>query len=159
MTDRVSTRAAMTRHVSTPALALLRQAGLSPGDIDHAIDALVRDKASAMLRKGHGLLRRIEAASGVAVVQIARRSRYLLITIEQAADGAPSWQYREVSPRQCRFSCPGQIPATAAMGLVGQSLRHLARPMTGMDELVIEQISDTPDGWLLVDVTPAWSVF
>ncbi|QBM75166.1 hypothetical protein E2E30_04890 [Sphingomonas sp. AAP5] len=159
MTDRMSPRAVMTRHISKPALSLLRQANLTPGEIDLAIDALVDGKASAILRKGHALLRRIEEASGIIVVQIARRSRYLLITIEQATRNAPAWQYRELSPRRCLFSCPGQVPSTIAVGLVGLPLRHLADPMTGMEDLLINAISDTGDSWLVVDVTPVWSTF
>lgn len=149
----------MTRHVSAPALTLLQQAGLRPDEVDLTIDNLVHGKAAAILRRSHALLRRIEEASGITVVQIARRSRYLLITIEQRADGVPAWQYRELSPRRCTFSCPGQVPATTAVGLVGQPLYYLAQPMTGMEALVIEQINDTGDGWLVVDVAPVWSVF
>lgn len=159
MTDRLSPRAAMTRHVSRPALTLLERAALTPDEIDRAIDDLVRDKASAMLRKGHDLLRRIEEATGILVVQVARRSRYLLISIEQQIDAAPSWLYRELSPRRCLFSCPGQIPATAAVGLVGRPLRQLADPKTGVEDLIIKEIADTADGWLVVDVTPVWMAF
>lgn len=149
----------MTRHVSRPALTLLQRAALTPNEIDRAIDDLVLSKSSAMLRKGHDLLRRIEEATGVLVVQIARRSRYLLISIEQQIDAAPSWLYRELSPRRCLFSCPGKIPATATVGLVGHPLRHLADPKAGVEDLVINDIADTADGWLVVDVTPVWMAF
>lgn len=159
LTQRISPRAAMTRQVSQPALRVFGQANLTPNEIDHAIDDLVLGKASAMLRQGHAVLRRIEEQTGIAVVQIARRSRYLLITIEQRAGDAPAWQYRELSPRRCLFSCPGKIPASAAAGLVGQPLHHLADPMPGMADIVIDAIDDTTDGWLVVDVTPAWLIF
>jgi hypothetical protein len=45
------------------------------------------------------------------------------------------------------------------VGLVGLPLRHLADPMTGMEDLLINAISDTGDSWLVVDVTPVWSTF
>lgn len=149
----------MKRRVSSPALALCNQSGVSPHCIDAALEELVSTKSSAILRSGHPLVRRVRQATGISLTQISRRSRYLLIEIEQQKGSRPSWQYREHSPRNCTFSCRGELPATIEMALNGELLEKLVIPTHAMPDTVIEHLGPTGDGWLNVDVTPAWHTF
>lgn len=136
----------MRRHVSGPALELLGQAGLSPADIDAALEDLVWSKTSAILRSHHSIVQRIRQATGINVVQIARRSRCLLIEIEQHKDNAPSWQYREHTPRNCVVSCRGQPPDRIEIALHGALLEKLIRPALAMNGTIIDQLGTTGDG-------------
>ena len=149
----------MKRYISSPARELLGRADLAPADINAALEDLVWGKGSAILRSNHPLVERIQRATGINVVQVARRSRYLLMQIEQQKGGAPSWQYRELTPRNCTFSCRGQLPATIEVALNGELLEKLVKPAVAMGVTVINHVSDTADGWLAVDVTPPWHLF
>lgn len=149
----------MKRYVSSPALALLGRSGLSPSDIDAALEDLVWGKGNAILWSNHPLVQRTRQASDINVVQISRRSRYLLLQIEQHKDGAPSWQYRELTPRSCTFSCRGYLPATIEVALNGELLEKLVIPAVAMGGTVIEQVGASGDGWLNVDVAPPWNLF
>lgn len=149
----------MKRYVSSPASSLIAQSGLSPDYINAALENLVWGKGSAILRSNHPLLQRIRQATEINVVQVSRRSRYLLMQIEQHKEGTPSWQYRELTPRNCIFSCRGQLPAAIEIALNGELFEKLVKPAIAMDDTVIERVGDTGDGWLSVDVTPAWHLF
>lgn len=149
----------MKRYVSAPARALFDRAGLLPADIDAALEDLVWGKGSAILRSNHSLLQRTRQATEINVVQISRRSRYLLMQIEQHKDGAPFWQYRELTPRNCTFSCRGQLPATIEIALNGELLEKLVKPAVAMDDTVIERVGDTGDGWLSIAIKPSWTLF
>lgn len=149
----------MKRHISSPALELLRQAQLPPDDLDQALSGLVQARASATLRRNHPLLESIRRATSINVVDVSRRSRYLLMTIEQQKDGEPSWQYREHSPRRCVFSCRGEIPATIEVALNGALLEKLVRPTMALRKTVITHLGATGEGCLNVDVKPTWHSF
>lgn len=149
----------MKRQVSGPGLELLRQASIAPDALDSALGDLVGAGACAILRPNHPILEGIRQATRINVVNVSRRSRYLLITIEQQKDGKPSWQYREQSPRRCVFSCRGQLPAAIEVALNGELLEKLVRPTIALHRTVIQQIDPTGEGWLNVDVTPAWHPF
>ena len=152
-------RAAMQRHVSGPARGLLDQAGLPPQDVDQALDALAAGRASTVLRSHHPLLQHIGKTTGINVVQIARRSRYLLVEVEQHRAGKPAWQYRERSPRSCTFSCRGQLPATIEEALNGELFEKLVKPAIAMTGTLISNVGETGDGWLSVAVAPPWHPF
>ena len=149
----------MKRHISEPALSLLTAAGLSASDVDDALGELVSDKRAALLRKPHALIQRIGDQTDINVVSIARKSRHILIEIEQRKSDTAWWQYREHSPRRCVFSCRGQLPATIETALNGALLEKLVRPAIAMSSTTIESVGSTRDGWLEVDVTPAWIEF
>lgn len=149
----------MKRRLSSPTNALLNHAGVTPGAIDAAIDDLVRAKASAVLHANHPTVAQIRRTTGINLVQIARRSRYLLIDIEQQTETGPLWQYREITPRHCNFACRGQLPVSIEIALNGELLETLVIPTVAMKGLRIDTVGDTGDGWLSVDVTPAWHVF
>lgn len=149
----------MKRHVSSPASELFRRAQVPPEDFDRALGGLVQAGASAILRRNHPLLESVRQATEINVVGVSRRSHYLLMTIEQHKDGKPSWQYREHSPRRCVFSCRGEIPATIEMALNGELLETLVKPTMALRKTVIRHVGPTGEGWLNVDVKPAWHSF
>lgn len=149
----------MKRYVSSPACELFDRSDVAPADIDAALEDLVWGKGSAVLRSNHSLVRRIRQATDINVIQISRRSRYLLLQIEQQKDNAPSWQYRELTPRNCTFSCRGQLPATIEVALNGELLDKLVKPAAAIEETIIKQVGATGDGWLAVSVTPPWHLF
>ena len=111
-----------------------------------------------MLRKHHPLVRQIEQTTGINVVQIARKSRHLLIEIEQQCS-EPSWVYRERTPRNCNFSCAGDLPSTIELALQGVLLEKLVIPTAEMGKTTINYVGETGDGWLSVDVMPNWYSF
>jgi hypothetical protein len=147
------------RHVSDPALELLEKANLPPVEIDAALEAVVWSSSGAVLRVSHPLLQRIAQASGVNVTEIRRRSRYLLIAIEQFDEQGASWQYREHTPRNCLFSCRGQVADGLAIGLGGELLEKLACPTPALSRSRIIDVSPADDMWLNVRVTPEWRLF
>lgn len=147
------------RHVSEPALELLAKADLPPAEIDAALEALVESSNRAILRVNHPLLQRIARASGVNITQIRRRSRYLLIAIEQFNEQGACWQYREQTPRNCLFSCRGTIADSVAIGLGGELLEKLACPTPALARSRIFDVSPADDVWLNVRVTPEWRPF
>ena len=149
----------MKRYLSSPARELFDRSGLSPAGVDIALEDLVWGKGSAILRSHHPLIQRIRQATDINVVQISRRSRYLLLQVEQQKDGAPSWQYREVTPRNCTFSCRGQLPTTIEVALNGELLEKLVKPEVATESTVIKHVGPTGDGWLTVDVMPPWHLF
>lgn len=147
------------RYISTPAYELLKNAALTAIEIDAALEDLVWNKSPAILRNSHPLVQRIRQTTGINVVQISRRSRYLLLQIEQQKDGAPSWQYRELTPRTCTFSCRGELPATIEVALNGELLEKLVVPAAALGSTAIDRVGTSGDGWLNVDVTPTWNLF
>ncbi|MDY7524635.1 hypothetical protein [Sphingomonas sp. 10B4] len=149
----------MKRYLSSPALELFNRTGLSPTSVDAALEDLVWGKGSAILRSHHPLVQRIRQVTALNVVQISRRSHYVLLQIEQQKDGAPSWQYREITPLNCNFSCRGQLPTTIEVALNGELLDKLVKPAIAMGGTVIKHVGPTGDGWLTVDVTPPWHLF
>ncbi len=149
----------MKRRLSRPTSALFGQADVSPDAVDHAIDDLVTGKASAVLRTNHPIVQQVRRTTDINLVQIARRSRYLLITVEQHGDRGPAWHYREITPRDCVFSCPGQLPPSIEEALNGELLETLVMPAVAMREVRIDHVGDTGDGWLSVQVTPTWIEF
>ncbi|EZP73055.1 hypothetical protein BV96_01245 [Sphingomonas paucimobilis] len=149
----------MKRHLSGPTRELLRKSALLPDHLDEALNALVCCKASAVLRRDHPLIREIAKATSINVTQIARKSRYLLIEVEQSSADGPIWQYREHAPRNCIFSCMGNLPATAMAGLQGEPLAALVSPPLAMDGVMINRVEENGDGWLTVSVTPPWHLF
>ena len=149
----------MKRHVSGPTLELLGQAGLAPEDVDSALQKLVWSKTSAILRKHDPLIARICDTTAIGVVQIARKSRYLLMEIEQRGDNGALWQYREQAPSKCIFSCVGQVPDLIESALNGELLEKLVIPAVAMAGMLISNIDETGDGWLNIDVVPPWHRF
>lgn len=149
------------RHVSVPALELLEKADLPPAEIDAALEALVGSSNGVVLRLNHPLLQRIAHASGVNVTQISRRSRYLLIAIEQFDQQGAYWQYREQTPRDCLFSCRGRLPNNLAISLSGELLKTLACPALApaIADTRIVDVNPVDDNWLNVRVTPEWRLF
>lgn len=149
----------MKRQLSGPAVELLERSNLPPSEIDAALDALVQNKAGAVLYHNHPVVQHIAGSTGLNLVQIARKSRHLLIQIEQQNDHGPLWQYREQTPRSCTFACKGQIPLTAQSVLPGKPLSTLATTPLGMDQVIINQVIDDSGGWVTVSVTPPWHIF
>jgi hypothetical protein len=149
----------MRRHLSSPSSSLLDQAGLSAQEVDTAMDELVWAKMSAVLRAHHPLVRHVGDATGINLVQISRRSRNLLIEIEQHAKDGPGWQYREHTPRRCIFSCRGQVPAMIETALQGELLEKLVIPALALNKVTIANVSETGDGWLTINVVPDWREF
>ena len=149
----------MQRHLSSPAKALFGEAEVSPQQIDAALDELVQARASTVLRIHHPLVQRVHAATGINLIQVSRRSRNLLIQIEQACETGPAWQYREHTPRRCTFACRGQLPDTIENALQGELLEKLVVPAAAMEGVVITKVGNTSDGWLTVDVAPTWHLF
>lgn len=149
----------MKRHLSEPTLELLKSAKLQPEEVDVALEHLVSDNRPAVLRANHPIVQRIQKASGLCVVQVARRSRYLLIEIEQPAHAGAVWQYRERTPRDCLFSCRGEIAETVRQSLIGRQLEQLVAPTPAIARCRIEGVDDTRDGWLIVAVRPMWYSF
>lgn len=149
----------MKRYVSSPALTVLGGAGLSPDHIYAALEDRIWGKGSAVLQANHLLVQRIREMTEINVVQIARRSRYLLCQIEQRKDEVPSWQYRELTPRNCTFSCRGQLPAAIEVALNGELLEKLVKPAAALEGTIIKHVGSTGEGWLDVDVTPTWHSF
>ncbi|WP_156351350.1 hypothetical protein [Sphingomonas sp. Leaf25] len=149
----------MRRALSSPSTSLFEQANVQPEELDAAIEDLVWAKASAILRFDHPLLRQVRAATGVNLVQVARRSRNLLIEIEQRSEIGPSWQYREHTPRRCTFSCRGQLPATIETALQGELLEQLVIPAAALQGITIANVAKSGDGWLNIDVAPSWHRF
>lgn len=149
----------MKRHISEPTLSLLTAARLSASDVDEALGKLVNDKRAALVRKPHAIIQRINDQTDINVVSIARKSRHILVEIEQRKSDTAWWQYREHSPRHCVFSCRGQLPATIEIALNGALLEKLVRPAIAMSGTTIESVGSTRDGWLEVGVTPSWIEF
>lgn len=149
----------MKRRLSRPTSALLGQADVVPDAVDSAIDELVTGKSSAVLRANHPIVQQVRHTTGINLVQISRRSRYLLITVEQHSEVGPVWQYRETTPRDCVFACPGQLPPSIEEALNGELLEKLVMPAVAMREVRIDHVGDTGDGWLSVQVTPTWIEF
>lgn len=139
----------MKRHLSGPTRELLRKAALLPDHLDDALNAPACCRASAVLRRDHALVRGIAEAPSINITQIARKSRYLLIEVEQSSADGPIWQYREHAPRNC-VSCMGKLPATAMTGLGGEPLNSLVSPPLAMDGVLINRIEENGDGWLTV---------
>lgn len=123
------------------------------------MEDLVWGKVSAVLRPNHPLVQRVREATGINLVQISRRSRNLLIEIEQHGEDGPSWQYREHTPRRCTFSCRGQLPATIEAALQGELLEKLVIPAAAINNVTIANVGETGDGWLNVDVVTKWREF
>jgi hypothetical protein len=123
------------------------------------MEDLVRAKTSAVLRPNHPLVQRVREVTGINLVHISRRSRNLLIEIEQHGDNGPTWQYRELTPRRCTFSCRGQLPSTIETTLQGELLEKLVIPAAALKAIKIANVGVTGDGWLSVDVTPNWHEF
>lgn len=140
-------------------LELINRAGLRPEAVDEALDDLVRKPASAILRGSHPIVQRLQQASDINVVQISRRSRCLLVEIEQLNQEGPAWQYREKAPRNCIFSCRGQIPDSIGSALSGALLAKLVVPTIALAETSINDVTATADGWLNVEVKPEWHQF
>lgn len=149
----------MKRQISEPTLGLLAASGLSATEVDDAIDRLVAAQKATLLRKPHDIIQRIADQTGINVVGIARKSRHILIEIEQRKGGAAWWQYREHSPRRCIFSCRGQVPATIGTALNGVLLEQLVKPAIAMSGTTIGSVGSTTDGWLTVEVAPTWTSF
>ncbi len=105
------------------------------------------------------MLLAMSEAAQLNVVQITRRSRYLLVEIEQWKDDQPHWQYREMSPRQCRFSCRGLLPDVLAGALAGKLLAQLVKPDPALNDTTIIDVHSSGDGWLSVEVAPRWEAF
>ena len=123
------------------------------------MEELVWSKMSAVLRLNHTLVRCVREATGINLVQISRRSRNLLIEIEQHGVDGPSWQYREHTPRRCTFTCRGQLPATIETALQGELLEKLVLPAVAINSVRIANVGETGDGWLNVNVVPEWRKF
>ncbi len=128
-------------------------------EIDAAIEILVRTRAAAILRFDDPLVQRVRDATGINLVHVSRRSRNLLIEIEQVIGAGPSWQYRERTPLRCIFSCRGTLPATIETGLQGELLEKLVIPAAALQGVTIASVADSGDGWLNVDVAPSWQLF
>lgn len=95
----------MRRCLSLTSAALFDQAGVRADEIDAAIEDLVGTKAAAILRFNHPHVKRVRHATNINLVQVSRRSRNLLIEIEQHSGVGPSWQYREHTPRlRCKVN-------------------------------------------------------
>lgn len=149
----------MKRQISEPTLGLLVASGLSATNVDDAIDRLVASQKAALLRKPHDIIKQIADRTGINIVGIARKSRHILIEVEQRKADAAWWQYREHSPRRCIFSCRGQIPETIGTALNGALLEKLVRPAIAMSGTTIGSVGSTSDGWLTVEVAPIWAEF
>jgi len=149
----------MRRGLSSPSASLFKQANVQPEGLDAAIEDLVWTKAPAMLRFDHPLVRQVRDSTGINLVQVARRSRNLLIEIEQHSGSGPSWQYREYTPRRCTFSCRGQLPATIETALQGELLERLVIPAAALQDITIASVAGSGDGWLNIDVVPPWHLF
>lgn len=149
----------MRRTISGPAQALLDRAGVSPEEIDTALGEMVSGKGIAILRAHHPLIRHIQQTTSINIVQIARRSRTLLIEIEQQRDNKPFWNYREHRPRWCTFSCPGILPDTIEIALHDQLLDKVVESAIAMTGTKITDVSKTDDGWLRFNVVPPWHIF
>lgn len=105
------------------------------------------------------MLTRMSDASGVDVVQVSRKSRYLLLEIEAVKEKRAHWLYRELAPRKCVFSCRAGLGETLKVALQGKLLAQLAVPHDAIAVTTIDQVQQTGDGWLSVDVTPRWEEF
>lgn len=96
----------MKRHLSRPTLAHVGDLWLTAAEVGGALGALAWEKAGAILPGHRLLLRRIPQATGINVAQVARKSRPLLIGIEQhEADRSPGKPIRwphVVSWERCR---------------------------------------------------------
>lgn len=149
----------MRRALSSPSASLFEQANVQPEELDAAIEDLVCAKAAAILRFDHPLVQRVRDGTGITLVQVTRRSRNLLIEIEQHSDVGPSWQYREHTRRRCTFSCRGQLPATIETALQGELLEKLVIPAAALQGIPIANVSGSGDGWLKIDVAPSWHLF
>ncbi|MEG8022989.1 hypothetical protein [Sphingomonas aerolata] len=102
----------MRRSLSSPSASLFSQAGVRAGEFDAAIDDLVWAKAPAILRFDHPLMQRVRDGTGINLVQVSRRSRNLLIEIEQHSGGGLPGNtasiHRAGVPSPARDSCPSQ---------------------------------------------------
>lgn len=145
----------MIRHVSAITLQLLEGAGLTADALDREFDG----RAPAVLRKAHPMLVAMSNAAGLNVVQAARRSRYLLIEIEQHESGATQWVYREKTARDCIFSCRGTLPDALQGALEGRMLGQLVDPHDAISATTIEHAVDIGAGWLAIGVSPRWETF
>lgn len=149
----------MRRGLSSPSASLFDQANVQPEELDAAIGHLVWRRAAAILRFDHPLVQQVREGTGINLVQVARRSRNLLIEIEQHSGAGPSWQYREHTPRRCTFSCRGQLPATIETALQGELLKKLVIPAAALQGIPIANVAGSGDGWLNIDVAPPWHLF
>ena len=149
----------MRRRLSSPSASLFSAAGVQAEELDAAIDDLVWSKMPAILRLDHPLVQQVHAKTDVNLIQVSRRSRNLLIEIEQHCAKGPSWQYREHTPRRCTFSCRGQVPAPLEPPLQGALLETLVIPAAALQGVPIANVADSGDGWLNVDVAPSWQLF
>lgn len=149
----------MKRQVSGPTLKLLGSAGVSPDTVDRCLDDMMSKGASAVLRNHHPIVRAIQEAASVNVVQISRKSRCLLIHIEEYNQNGPMWQYREHTPRKFVFSCRGELPATISNALDGELLERLVKPVVSMDGTSITNVVETADGWIDLAVLPPLHLF
>jgi hypothetical protein len=150
---------AMRRHVSEITLRLLDGVGISPNELDVEIDARIARRSPAVLPKHHPMLMAMSQTANLNIVQVTRRSRYLLVEIEQWKESEPLWQYRELSPRRCSFACRSALPEVLASALAGKLLTHLAQPSSALNDTVITEVYPSIDGWLSVEVAPRWKAF
>lgn len=148
------------QYVSEPLLALLRQTGVSPRDVDAAIERQANRWAHTLLRQGHACVRRIRAATGLEVVGIARKYRRLLVEIEQhGTDGAIAWHYKEVGRTGGTFRCKAAVPDTVLAALPGRALGDLIQPFPALSTTRIDAVDVVHDGWIELTVTPGWQAF
>ena len=146
------------RRLSSPSASLFDQAGVRAEEIYVAIEDLVWTRGAAILCFDHPLVQRVRDATDINLVQVSRRSRNVLIEIEQHNGAGPAWQYREHTPRRCTFSCRGELPATIKSALQGELLEKLVIPTAALQGVRIANVAGSGDGWLNVDVAPSWQL-
>ncbi len=128
-------------------------------DLDASLEALAGRRDVAKLHPGHALINDLRQATGLNVVEVGRRHRRLLVTIEELTHRRPGWAYREVSLNSCIFTCPGTIPDVHKSVLIGGPLSSLAHPHPALNNVRIKDITDSADGWSEVHVDPDWVPF
>ncbi len=147
------------RYLSDPLEDLLERAGLSPVNINMALDELANTWQPTVLKPGHVLLGRIRERTDVNVVGISRRYRRLLVEIKQFKAEKFRWHYHERNRSNCFFACEGDVPHTVSDNLPGGPLRALIVPTPALGAVTIDRLSRDRVGWLNLTVTPQWRVF
>jgi hypothetical protein len=149
----------LTRYVSAPVATIMRQAGIDLEKVDHALTRQSQLYGSTVLRGNHPYVRALTASSGLRIVWISRRHRYVLVQIEQIVAGKFRWMYREFSRNNCEFASQGRIADTLKAALHKAPLSQLIDVPEPLGSVTVDAVADDDDGWTRAKVTPQWQSF
>lgn len=142
-------------YLSAALLGLLRQASLTPEQVDAAIDVLARRWTHAMLRAGSPLLQALRQATGINVVTIARRHHRLLLEVDTRHEGQRQWHYHELGRHRTVLTCRTTLPHTLAAATVGRALSDVISGVPIAQDAIITEATNS-FGCLTLNLDTTW---